>query len=94
MPRRPISRRDIANTSLFATRVARRSRRANTSGSVVAGVAFISRQIALAASSDATSPPSTPPMPSHTTISTPRSAAARHVSATSTSVPASRSPTT
>ena len=52
MPRRPGSRRAIAWTSWFATRVARRSSRANTSGSLRRRASpFISRQITCAASS-------------------------------------------
>ena len=61
-------------TSWFATRQSRGAAGARTPrdrGS--RRVAFISRQITCAASSEATSPPSTPPMPSHTTSSGPRS---------------------
>src|SRR4051812_40759422 len=93
MPRRPGSRLAIAWTSWFATRTARRNSRANTSGSRVAGVRFISRHVTRAASSEATSPPSTPPMPSHTTSKGPRSHTADHGSATSTGKLASRLPT-
>src|SRR6185436_357675 len=90
MPRSPGSRRAIAWTSWLATRTARRSRRANTSGSRVAGVPFISRHITCAASSEAISPPSTPPMPSHTTMSGPRTLLTVHGSVTSTGSLSSR----
>ena len=57
--------------------------------------AFISRHITCAASSDAISPPSTPPMPSHTTSSGPRGprAARSRARRARRAAPPSRSPT-
>jgi hypothetical protein len=66
--------------------------RAKTSGSSVAWASRISRQAVRTASSDATSPPAAPPMPSHTTANSPRGPVAVIGWSPSNSSPTSRSP--